>query len=257
MKKFIAIIASALALTLGSAAHAETSDIAWSKAPINTRDNGSLQRGAALFVNYCLNCHSAAFMRWNRLQDIGLTEKQIKDYFLNVDADEKGKVYGETMQSAIDPVQAKAWFGANPPDLSVIARSRAGSGGSGADYLYTYMTSFYPDDSRPTGWNNLLFPNVGMPHVLWELQGQRTPIMTQHPKTGEAVWTGKWQAGKAGTLTEAEYNRAAGDLANYLQWMAEPAQNQRKTIGVFALLFLALLSFITWNLNRAFWREVK
>ncbi len=258
MKKFIAIIAAALALAVGSgAAQAEPSDIDWRKAPVNTRDNGSLQRGAGLFVNYCLNCHSAAFMRWNRLEDIGLSEKQIKDYFLNVDEEAKGTLYGQTMKAAIDPVQAKEWFGANPPDLTVIARSRAGKG-TGADYLYTYMTTFYPDDQRPTGWNNLFFPNVGMPHVLWQLQGSQKPVM-QAPKTGEGEpqWTGKWETVSEGQLSPAEYDRAVADLVNYLQWMGEPAQNKRKTIGAFVLGFLALLAFITHRLNAAFWREVK
>ena len=149
MKKLLAIFASALALCVGSA-HASSGGIPWDKAPVNTSDMASLQRGAGIFVNYCLNCHSAAFMRWNRLQDIGLSEKQIKDNFLNVEDEQKGKLYGETMKSTIDPKQAKAWFGATPPDLTVIARSRAGSNGSGADYLYTYMRTFYRDDTRPT-----------------------------------------------------------------------------------------------------------
>ena len=149
--------------------------------------------------------------------------------------EDKGRVYGETMKATIDPKQAKAWFGANPPDLTVIARSRAGSNGSGADYLYTYMRGFYRDDMRPTGWNNIAFPNVGMPHVLWQMQGERKPIYS----------------------SPAEYDRAAGDLVNYLQWMAEPAQNQRIRIGVWVLLFLGVFSLITWRLNAAFWQEVK
>ncbi len=264
MKKPLAIFASALALCVGSA-HAASGGIAWDKAPVNTSDMASLQRGAGIFTNYCLNCHSAAFMRWNRLQDIGLSEKQIKDNLLNVAEEDKGRVYGETMKSAIDPKQAKAWFGANPPDLTVIARSRAGSNGSGADYLYTYMRSFYRDDMRPTGWNNLAFPNVGMPHVLWQLQGERKPIYAtpagEHGKAegGEAhhVFTGKWEQVKPGTLSPAEYDRAVGDLVNYLQWMAEPAQNKRIRIGVWVLLFLGVFSLITWRLNAAFWQEVK
>lgn len=265
MKKLLAIFVSSLALLVGSA-HANSGGAPWDKAPVNTSDMASLQRGAGIFVNYCLNCHSAAFMRWNRLQDIGLTEKQIKDNFLNVAAEDKGRVYGETMKSAIDPKQAKAWFGANPPDLTVIARSRAGSNGSGADYLYTYMRSFYRDDMRPTGWNNIVFPNVGMPHVLWQLQGERKPIYSapagEHgaaAEGGEAhkVFTGKWEQVTPGTLTPAEYDRAAGDLVNYLQWMAEPAQNHRVRIGVWVLLFLGVFSLITWRLNAAFWQEVK
>ena len=172
--KNIKKLAFGLILVLGLATGAQAASgggIAWDKAPGKTTDLASLQNGAKIFVNYCLNCHSAAFMRYNRLTDIGLTEKQIKDNLLFT----TDKV-GETMKAAIDPKQAKEWFGANPPDLTLIARSRAGSGGSGADYLYTYMRTFYRDDSKTTGWNNLAFPNIAMPHVLWELQGERQPV---------------------------------------------------------------------------------
>ena len=147
MKKLFAIFVSSLALLMGSA-HAASGGAPWDKAPINTSDMASLQRGAGIFVNYCLNCHSAAFMRWNRLQDIGLTEKQIKDNFLNVTAEDKGRVYGETMKATIDPKQAKAWFGANPPDLTVIARSRAGSNGSGAQRIRYRFHEFCGKSAR-------------------------------------------------------------------------------------------------------------
>lgn len=262
MKKLLASLLAAASLGLGLATGVQAAGgpaIAWDKAPVNLNDTAALQRGAKLFVNYCLNCHSAAFMRYNRLKDIGLTEQQITDNLLFT-----GKI-GDTMKSNIDPVQAKAWFGANPPDLTVIARSRAGSNGSGADYLYTYMRGFYRDDMRPTGWNNIAFPNVGMPHVLWQMQGERKPIYSSPAgahgvaEGGEAhkVFTGKWEQVTPGTLSPAEYDRAAGDLVNYLQWMAEPAQNQRIRIGVWVLLFLGVFSLITWRLNAAFWQEVK
>jgi ubiquinol-cytochrome c reductase cytochrome c1 subunit len=169
MKKLL--LTFALALGLVGAAHSAGGGIAWDKAPNKINDLTSLQNGAKVFVNYCLNCHSAAFMRYNRLQDIGLTDQQIKDNLLFTT-----EKVGETMKAAIDPRQAKEWFGANPPDLTVIARSRAGPGGTGADYLYTYLRTYYADDTKATGWNNLAFPNVGMPHVLWELQGKRVPV---------------------------------------------------------------------------------
>src|SRR3982751_2726809 len=168
----VATLSLALGLTFSAPASAESGGLAWDKAPNKTTDVQALQNGAKLFVNYCLNCHSAAYMRYNRLQDIGLTEQQIKDNLLFTDA----KV-GDTMVSSIDPRQAKQWFGGNPPDLTVIARSRSAAGqGTGADYLYTFLRTYYPDDSKATGWNNLAFPNVAMPHVLWQLQGIRKPV---------------------------------------------------------------------------------
>ncbi|MFM8865473.1 MAG: cytochrome c1, partial [Limnohabitans sp.] len=158
-----------MALGLAVASHAGGGDtIALDKAPKKTNDLASLQNGAKLFVNYCLNCHSAACMRDNRQQDICLSEQQIKDNQLFT----TDKV-GETMKAAIDPKQAKEWFGGNPPDLTVIARAKASHSGTGADYLYTYLRTYYRDDTKATGWNNLVFPSVGMPHVLWELQGDR------------------------------------------------------------------------------------
>jgi ubiquinol-cytochrome c reductase cytochrome c1 subunit len=165
------VFGAALALSLVSGAHAATGGIAWDKAPGKVNDHGSLQNGAKIFVNYCLNCHSATFMRYNRLRDIGLSEQQIQDNLLFT----SGKV-GDMMKAAINPAQAKAWFGVNPPDLTLIARSRAGAGGSGADYIFTLFRTYYRDPVTPTGWNNLAFPNIAMPHPLWELQGERKPI---------------------------------------------------------------------------------
>ena len=253
MKKLILILISAFGLL--DSAHANTGGaIAWDKAPVDTSNMASLQNGAKLFVNYCLNCHSAAYMRYNRLQDIGFTTEQIKDNLLFA----TDKV-GETMKAAIDPKQAKEWFGANPPDLSVIARSRAAAGqGSGADYLYTYLRSYYPDDTKATGWNNLAFPSVGMPHVLWELQGKRRPIEEEHEEHGHVVKTFKgWEQVTPGAMTPLQYDQAVGDLVNYLQWMGEPSQNTRVRVGVWVLIFLFGFTVITWRLNAAFWKDVK
>src|SRR6185436_10312615 len=136
------------------------------RAPIDPNDHASLQRGARTFVNYCLNCHSAGYMRYNRLEDLGLTEAQIRDNLVLT-----GVKVGDLMKVAMDPVQAKEWFGTAPPDLTVIARSRSSHDGPGSDWLYTYLRSFYRDDARPTGWNNVIYPNVAMPHVMWQLQG--------------------------------------------------------------------------------------
>ena len=243
-----------MALGLLSGAHAAGGGIALDKAPVNTTDLSSLQNGAKLFVNYCLNCHSAAFMRFNRLKDIGLTDQQIKDNLLFT----TDKV-GETMKAAIDPKQAKEWFGANPPDLTVIARAKASHSGTGADYLYTYLRTYYRDETKATGWNNLAFPNVGMPHVLWELQGERKPVFEEREEHGHKVqvFTGKWEQVKPGTMTPQQYDQAVGDLVNYLQWMGEPAQNTRIRVGVWVLLFLLGFTVIAWRLNAAFWKDVK
>jgi ubiquinol-cytochrome c reductase cytochrome c1 subunit len=245
MKKIIFALITAVGLMAGGA-QASEGGIAWDKAPNKINDMGALQNGAKLFVNYCLNCHSAAFMRFNRLKDIDLTDQQIKDNLLFT----TDKV-GETMKAAIDPKQAKDWFGGTPPDLTVIARSRAGAGGTGADYLYTYMRTFYRDETKATGWNNLAFPNIAMPHALWELQGERQPVFNEHHVVTE------WKQITPGTMTPLEYDQAVGDLVGYLQWMAEPAQNTRVRIGVWVLAFLLGLTFVTWRLNAVFWKDVK
>ena len=246
-----------LVLALGAVAGAQASggeSIAWDKAPNKTNDLAALQHGAKLFVNHCLNCHSAAYMRYNRLTDIGLTEQQIKDNLLFT----TDKV-GETMKSNIDPKLAKEWFGATPPDLTVIARSRAGSGGSGADYLYTYLRTFYRDEAKATGWNNLAFPNVGMPHVLWEMQGVRKPIYEEHEgHGGHATKVFKsWEQVTPGSVSPLEYDQSIGDLVGYLQWMGEPSQNTRVRLGVWVLLFLSCFMVIAWRLNASFWKDIK
>lgn len=251
MKKLVSIIF----LTFGFATfvHAAGGGIAWDKAPNKTNDLIALQNGAKTFMNYCMNCHSAAFMRFNRLTDIGLTEKDIKENLLFT----TDKV-GETMKASIDPKQAKEWFGGNPPDLTLIARSRSGKQGTGADYLYTYMRTYYPDETKVTGWNNLAFPNVGMPHALWELQGLRKPILETVQEHGKDVQVFKgWEQLTPGKLSPEEYDHMVADLVSYLQWMAEPAQNTRVTVGVWVLLFLSILTIFAWRLNAAYWKDVK
>ena len=226
------------------------------QAPDRTKDLSSLQNGAKLFVNYCLNCHAASAMRYNRLRDIGLTEDQIKNNLLFT----SDKV-GDLMKVSMQPKDAKDWFGAVPPDLSVIARAKASGAGSGADWLYTYMRTFYKDDTRPTGWNNLVFPSVGMPHVLWELQGIRTAKFAEEkdphdPSKVVHKFAGFEQA-KPGKLTALEYDNAVADLVGYLSWMGEPAQQTRKRLGVWVLIFLGVFTLIAWRLNAAYWKEVK
>ena len=255
MKRIIAGLLMALAF-VGSALAAGGGP-AWDKFPKErVTDLAALQHGAKLFVNYCLNCHAAAYNRYNRLRDIGLTEDQIKKNLLFA----SDKV-GDLMTVSINPKEAKDWFGAVPPDLSVIARSRAGANGSGADYLYTYMRTFYRDETKATGWNNLVFPSVGMPHVLWELQGEQRAVFADEkdphdPAKTVHVFKGFEQT-KPGSLSKADYDVAVADLVAYLQWMGEPAQNQRVRMGVWVLLFLAIFTVIAWRLNAAFWKDVK
>jgi ubiquinol-cytochrome c reductase cytochrome c1 subunit len=252
MKKLIAFLVAALGIALGAQASGGN-EFHWDKAPNKTNDLPALQNGAKLFVNYCLNCHSAAFMRYNRLKDIGISEQQIKDNLLFA----SDKV-GDTMKSAVDPKDAKEWFGANPPDLTLIARSRAGHGGTGADYLYTYMRTFYRDPSKATGWNNMAFPNVGMPHVLWELQGVREPEYETANEHGHETKVFKgWKQVTPGTMSPQQYDQSVGDLVGYLQWMAEPAQNTRVRVGVWVLLFLGVFTLIAWRLNAAYWKDVR
>jgi ubiquinol-cytochrome c reductase cytochrome c1 subunit len=195
-------------------------------------------------------------MRYNRLRDIGLSEAQIKANLMF--ASEK---VGDTMKVSLDPRQAKDWFGGVPPDLTLIARSRSGHSGTGADYIYTYLRSYYRDDTKPTGWNNLAFPSVGMPHVLWELQGQRTAKFTEvkdahDPSKVVHSFVGFEQITK-GSITSLQYDDMVGDLVAYLQWMAEPARSKRVELGVWVLLFLFVFVVIAWRLNAAFWKDIK
>lgn len=251
MKKILLALLAAVSF---ANVQASSEGLAWDKAPNKTNDMVALQNGAKIFVNYCLNCHSAAFMRYNRLKDIGLTEQQIKDNLLFA----TDKV-GETMKSSMDPKQAKEWFGGLPPDLTVIARSRSdGAKGSGPDYLYTLLRTYYRDETKPTGWNNLAFPNIGMPNPLWELQGERKPVYEIKEEHGHQVQMFKgWEQTKPGTMTPLQYEQTVGDLVSYLQWMGEPAQNSRVRVGVWVLIFLSIFTLIAWRLNASYWRDIK
>ncbi len=256
MKKLI--LSLFLALSFWGSVQASGGGHPWDKFPTERmNDLAALQNGAKLFSNYCLNCHAAAFMRYNRLKDIGLTDEQIAKNLIFT-----GAKVGETMKIALDPKDAKAWFGADPPDLTLIARSRAdGAMGSGADYLYTYLRTYYRDETKPTGWNNLAFPGVGMPHALWELQGQQRARFAEEkdphdPAKLTHVFKG-FEPITAGRLNAAEYNLAVADLVAYLQWMSEPMQAQRVRLGVWVLLFLAVFTVIAWRLNAAFWKDIK
>ena len=254
-RRFISLLAS---IGLVASVAASEGGPAWDKFPKERlTDIAALQRGAQLFVNYCLNCHSAGYMRFNRLRDIGLSEDQIKKNLLFT-----SERVGATMKVSLDPKQANDWFGVLPPDLTVIARSRADAAkGSGADYLYTYLRSYYRDPSTATGWNNLAFPNVGMPHVLWELQGQRSAKFVEekdaHDASKKVHRFDSFQVIAPGKLDAREYDEAVADLVAYLQWMGEPAQGQRVRVGVWVLLFLSLFTVVAWRLNASYWKDVK
>ncbi|HMS80886.1 MAG TPA: cytochrome c1 [Burkholderiaceae bacterium] len=245
-------------------------------------DQAALQNGAKLFVNYCLGCHSANLMRYNRLQDLGLTDAQIKDNLLFT-----GTKVGDPMRIAMAPNDAKAWFGALPPDLSVTARARSSHDGSGSDWLYTYLRSYYRDATRATGWNNAVFPNVGMPHVFYELQGSRgvtieetkrtegqgfsktvitfdaaTGLRTEktekieggHPHEGSVVKLGPAVGGK---LTQAQYDEQVADLVAFLTYVADPSAKTRMRLGVWVLIFLSLFTVLAWWLNREYWKDIR
>jgi ubiquinol-cytochrome c reductase cytochrome c1 subunit len=251
LKKLIAVLALVPGLVL-----AAEEGIPLDHAPDRTTSLVALQNGAKLFVNYCLNCHSASSMRYNRLRDIGLTDDQIKNNLLFT-----GEKVGDLMRVSMPAKDAKEWFGAAPPDLSVIARAKASGAGSGGDWIYTYLRTYYKDDSRPIGWNNLVFPNVGMPHALWELQGVRNAKFADEKDPHDANKTVHKFVGfeqvKPGKLSALEYDNAVADLVGYLEWMAEPTQNKRKRLGVWVLLFLGVLVVLAWRLNASYWKDVK
>lgn len=240
-----------------------SAEVKLDKAPIDTRDVESLQRGAKIFTNYCLSCHGASLMRYEQLKDIGLSEEQIKKNLLFA-----GRKITDPMTVSMNGKDAKEWFGATPPDLSLVARSR------GADWLYTYMRSFYRDDSRPTGWNSTVFDKVGMPHVLAELQGvqelvdkkPRHEVSHGQSPSDKAHVEKELKLVKAGTMTKidgeristVDYDRAMADLSNFLVFLGEPSYNARHTLGYIALLFLIFVLLpLTYALKREFWKDIK
>lgn len=236
----VLLFAPAVALAAGASVHLD-------KAPVST-DPAALQHGAKLFVNYCLNCHSASFVRYNQLENIGLSEQLIRDNLLFA-----GEKTGDLMKIAMRPDESKVWFGKAPPDLTLVARARASGDGSGADWLYTYLRQFYRDTERPTGWNNVIFSNVGMPHVLWELQGEQVAKVTQN---ADGTTTTTLELVKPGKLSPAEYDKAMADLVSFLVWMGEPVAEKRKSIGVVVLIFLAGLFVLSYALKKNYWKDI-
>jgi ubiquinol-cytochrome c reductase cytochrome c1 subunit len=216
------------------------------KAPLRPTDKISLQRGVQAFVNYCLTCHSAEYMRYNRLRDLELTENQISENLIFT-----GQKVGELMTVAMKKKEAKQWFGVAPPDLSVIARSR------GPDWLYTYLRTFYRDDSTATGWNNLLFDKAAMPHVLYQLQGEQTlEVKTEDDGHGGTHEVKTLKLATPGVLSKTEYDAYVADLVNYLVYLGEPAATKRTQLGAIVMLFLFLMLGLTYALKKEYWRDV-
>jgi len=247
MKKFatyLCIAALLLPVTSLTVSAAGGAGIEHSGANIN--DRASLQRGAKWYVNYCLGCHTISYMRYNRLaEDLDLSEDMVMQNLIFTETK-----FGETMDIAMNPEHAKAWFGKTPPDLSLVGRSR------GADWLYAYLRSFYQDETG--GWNNTMLANASMPHVLWRLQGIQTPIYRQ--ETSESGFKQEvidhFELTTPGTQSPHEFDETARDIAAFLDYAGEPAKLKRKGIGVWVILFLVLFTFIAYLLKAEYWRDV-
>ena len=223
-------------------------------APVDVTDNASLQRGAKSFAKYCMGCHGAEYMRYNRIaRDIGMTDAEVTESMIFTrNKDGERTKPGELMKVAMNEDYAKTAFGTKIPGLTVIARAK------GADWLYTYLRTFYQDDSRPTGMNNIAFPDVGMPHVLWELQGIQKAVFkteTDHEGNAKEVFE-KMELVKPGTMSPEEYDAFVADLVNFLVYMGEPVQLERKSLGVYVLVFLFFFAILAYMLKKEYWKDV-
>ena len=239
--KFLSAMGSLLALLLVSATAFAAGGEALQHANVNIRDTAAAQRGAKLFVNYCLSCHAASYMRYNRLaEDLGLGEELVMENLVFADV----KI-GDTMEVAMRPQDAVSWLGKEPPNLSLSARSR------GADWLYTYFLTFYQDETG--GWNNRVLPNASMPHVLWQLQGIQRAVYATHD--GNQVIE-RFELAKPGMQSPEEYENTVRDLVTFLEYLGEPAEVKRKNVGIWVMLFLALFALLSYALKAEYWRDV-
>jgi len=213
----------------------------------NIANTASLQRGAKYFVNYCMGCHSAQYVRYNRLaQDLQLTEQQLVDNLMFT-----GERPFDTMANAMRPEDSVRWFGITPPDLSLIARSR------GTDYIYTFLRSFHTAPDRPTGVDNHVLPGTAMPHVLWQLQGtQRAVYGTDEEHGGVPVFEGFEQV-QAGALDTAAFDDVVRDIVNFLDYIAEPIKRERQQLGIRVIAFLLVFLLIAYMLKKEIWKDVK
>lgn len=246
-KKFLKSFALGVVGMLLAGTAAAASGGALMQSGVDLTDRGSLQRGAQIFMNNCSGCHSLKYLRYSRMaQDLGLTEDEVQNN-LNL----TGAKFGETIGTAMPAKAGERWFGKTPPDLSLVARSR------GADWVYTYLKSFYLDESRPLGWNNNLFPNASMPNPLFQEQGMQHAIYGEPDKaTGDKVVKGL-KITTPGTQTEAQFNQTVRDVTAFLQYAGEPAGIKRESLGVWVILFLAALTFLTYLLKKEYWRDVE
>lgn len=211
----------------------------------NVHDLASVQRGAAMFVTYCHSCHSAEYMRYQRLaQDLELTEEQVQENLILG----SGEIT-DYMKAAM-PAESEQWFGKKPPDLTLTARSR------GADWIYSFLKGFYLTGD---GWNNTVLANASMPHVLWELQGIQRPVMETYTNENgeEETRIAELQVDQAGSMSSEEYDLALRDLTAFMVYLAEPAVLKRESLGVWVLLFLVVFTFLSWLLYKEYWRDVK
>jgi ubiquinol-cytochrome c reductase cytochrome c1 subunit len=211
---------------------------------IDLNDTASLQRGARIFVNYCLSCHSAAYMRYNRMgHDLGISEELVKENLLFA-ADK----VGDLMKAVMPPDDAKLWFGVAPPDLSLITRARKPA------WVYTYLRSFYRDPESHSGWNNVVFPHVAMPHVLNEWQGDQRAVFKKDAH-GVDVFEG-FELERPGSMSTKDYDAAMRDLTNFLVYLGEPAKLVRYQIGLYVLIFLAVFLVFAYLLKKEYWKDV-
>ena len=235
-------------MTASGAVAAAATGYPISKADISIHNLGALQRGAKYFVNYCLSCHSAGYSRYNRVgRDLDLTEDQVRENLIFT----RHKI-GELMTVTCKEEDALQWFGSVPPDLTLLARSR------GPDWLYTYLKSFYLDETRPMGVNNALFRNVSMPHVLWDLQGWQRPVykMVRSADGSEREVLERLELVEPGELSEQEYDHVVRDLVTFMTYLSEPIASKRIAIGIWVLMFLAALLLICYGLKREYWKDV-
>jgi ubiquinol-cytochrome c reductase cytochrome c1 subunit len=237
------LLGTLLAAAGASAQH----EVELDEAGNNVANTASLQRGARYFVNYCLGCHSAQYVRYNRLaEDLQLTENQLLENLMFT-----GQRPLDTMSIAMSPDDANRWFGVTPPDLSLIARSR------GTDYLYTFLRSFYTDESSPTGVDNLVLPGTAMPHALWELQGIQHAVEVPDPEHPDAVPHVELELQTPGTMSEDEFDETVRDIVNFLDYIGEPMQLERESLGIRVIAFLLVLLLISYMLKREIWKDVE